>query len=104
MLWLLCVLCTVIHEVIKIFLSTLLYLNVVQGISFPCSCMTTFAGPKALLFTLKKYTVIKILLEISIAILIQKIGSLVPCHKQNSKSHTPTAEQRRMVAGLFFLK
>ena len=47
-----------------ILLSTLLYLYVIRGISFPCSCMTTFANPKAILVALKKYTVLKILLEV----------------------------------------
>lgn len=63
--------------------------------------MTTLPGPKVLLFALKKDTVLKILLEISTAILISKIECLIPHHKQNSKFLTPTAGQREMESGQF---
>ena len=46
---------TIVHKVIKIpafFFSTSFYLNVIQGVSFLCFCMTTLPGPKALLLDL----------------------------------------------------
>ena len=45
---------TIVHKVIKTpaFFFLLLYLNVIQGVSFLCFCMTTLPGPKTLLLDL----------------------------------------------------
>lgn len=99
-----------IHKVIKI-QAYFVYFPLLKGYSgnqLPLFLHDNFCWTHGsnffLSLALKKYIVLKILLEISTEILIQKMRCLVPCDKQSSKSHTPTAEQRGMVVGQFLLK